>query len=208
MSDIISFKERVRQVAINEARHYKRMFVDYDYLICCNTFTNKKYYVISGEKNNYAHLLGINILCSPNEFFAKCISNSLTENDFDFFKSGQRETDVKGTVRRKITSLEKMKYMFSGKLLVEESFRKNNVFCAIATTDLRITVGFSVGKKSYPKSLLKGNELSGKAVEPTVILRRKSGSRVFSEVIYGDKDNISLFIDEISNLLLIDDKTL
>ena len=110
MSDIISFKERVRQVAINEARHYKRMFVDYDYLICCNTFTNKKYYVISGEKNNYAHLLGINILCSPNEFFAKCISNSLTENDFDFFKSGQRETDVKGTVRRKITSLEKMKY--------------------------------------------------------------------------------------------------
>ena len=57
MSDIISFKERVRQVAINEARHYKRMFVDYDYLICCNTFTNKKYYVISGEKNNYAHLL-------------------------------------------------------------------------------------------------------------------------------------------------------
>lgn len=208
MSDIISFKERVRQVAINEARHYKRMFVDYDYLICCNTFTNKKYYVISGEKNNYAHLLGINILCSPNEFFAKCISNSLTENDFDFFKSGQRETDVKGTVRRKITSLEKMKYMFSGKLLVEESFRKNNVFYAIATTDLRITVGFSVGKKSYPKSLLKGNELSGKAVEPTVILRRKSGSRVFSEVIYGDKDNISLFIDEISNLLLIDDKTL
>lgn len=201
MDSTISFKERVRQVAISEASHYKRVFIDYDYLICCKNFSSKKYYIITSEEDNYAHLLGVDILCSPKDFFNKCITGKLVEGDFDFLKKRQKENDVKGTVRRKINSLDKMKSIFDGKIFIEESFMKNNVVCAIAATDLRITIGFSSGDKSYPKTLLKGNELSGKSVEPTIILRKKKNDSYFDDVIYGTKDDLELFINDINHLL-------
>lgn len=206
MGEIVLFKERVRQVAIREAVNYKNTFIDYSYLICFDTPSGKKHYVISGKQDNYAHLLGINILCSPDEFFTKCIDGSLMETDFNFSKPGQKEEDVKGTVRRKINSLEKMKDLFRAKVFVEESFCKNNVICAIAATDLNITVGFSSGKKSYPKTLLKGNELSGNAVEPLLILRKKDDADLFSEIIYGNEKDIDLFAKDIGHLLLKKDK--
>jgi hypothetical protein len=206
MGDIILFKERVRQVAIREAVNYKNMFIDYNYLICLDTPSGKKHYVISGEQDNYAHLLGINTLCSPDEFFVKCMNGSLVETDFNFIKNGQNEEEVKGTVRRKINSIDKMKDLFSAKVFVEESFCKNRIICAIAATDLKITVGFSSGEKSYPKTLLNSNKLSGNAVEPILILRKKNDADLFSEVIYGNEKDIDLYVEEIGHLLFIKDK--
>lgn len=206
MDNTISFKERVRQVAIREASHYKSVFVDYDYLICCKDFATKKHYIITAEEDNYAHLLGVNILCSASDFFTKCYTGLLVEDDFNFSKPGQNENVIKGTVRRKINSLEKIKNIFDGQILVEESFKKNNVICAIAATDLSITVGFSSGKKSYPKTLLKGNELSDSAVEPTLILRKKSGDEYFKEIVYGNINDLDYFRKDIDHLLLDSDE--
>ncbi len=201
MDETIPFKERVRRVAIQESAHYKQIFIDYDYLICCESFAKKNHYVIAGERDNYAHLLGVNTLCSSNEFFNKCITGNLVIDDFDFSKIGQSEKEVKGTVRRKISSLSKLIRLFDGPILVEESFKKNNVMCAIAATDMSITIGFSSGKKSYPMTLLKGNELSNTAVSPTLILRRISGRKYFDQIIYGNKEDLELFRNDISLLL-------
>lgn len=201
MDNMVSFKERVRQVAINESQNYKEIFLDYDYLICFDSLSIKRFYLITATEKNYAHLIGVNIKCSPYDFFVKCTDGSLMETDFDFVKPGQNEEDVKGTVRRKIMSLEKMKNFFKSKILVEESFKRNKIMCAIAASDSNITIGFSSGGKSYPKTLLKGNELSSNAVEPSLIFRKSKSSDLFSELIYGDKNDIAFYADMINHLI-------
>lgn len=200
MNPIIPFKERVRQTAIREALNFKNVFIDYDYLICLDTPTGIKHYKISAKQQNYAHLLGVNTLCSKNDFFIKCINGTLLESDFNFLKHGEIEENVKGTVRRKINSLEKMKYLFSSKIFVEESFSKNNITCAIAATDFNITVGFSDGGKSFPKTLLKGNQLSVNATEPLFVLRKNKNADFFTDIIYGDVKDICLIDIDFSHL--------
>lgn len=73
--------------------------------------------------------------------------------------------------------------------------------CAIAASDSNITIGFSSGGKSYPKTLLKGNELSSNAVEPSLIFRKSKSSDLFSELIYGDKNDIAFYADMINHLI-------
>ena len=54
-----SFKERIRQEAIKEAKRYKEIYVDYEYLICSEAFVKRKYYIINAEKDNFQHLTGV-----------------------------------------------------------------------------------------------------------------------------------------------------
>lgn len=196
----ISFKERVRTELISAAKKYKRIYLDYEYLICSEAFTKKDYYIIAAAKDNFMHLTGVNALISAQEFFDKCYNGSLTENDFDFSKSGQDEKSVKGTVRRKIQVLPDMMELFHDGLLTEEEFKKNNIICSFATADGSCTLGFIDVGKSRPKSLIKGNELSNsKSVD--LVLRRKTGTQLFNEIVVGNEASLDKYKEKVKNFL-------
>lgn len=201
MPDI--FKDRVRNIAINEARNYKQNFVDYQYLICSDAFQLKDYYIIDARTDNYQHLLGINSLIAAQDFYDKCYDGSLQETDFNFIKIGQDEKSVKGSVRRKIQSLPNMMNIFqSGNILVEETFVKNHVMCNIATSNLNCTLGFIDVLTCRPKSLLKGNELNlNRAKDVKLLLRKHNDKDKYDEIIIGNDKTIKEYHHFIADLL-------
>lgn len=157
--ETVSFKERVAQVAIDQAKQYRDVFLDFEYLLCSEAFIKQDYYIIAATANNYRHLIGVNTAISADDFFERCINGSLSENDFDFKKSGRSELEIKGSVRRKIKSLPFFTAMMGSELVVQEDYTKNGILCSFATTDCNMTVGFINEGKSRPKSLLWGDSL-------------------------------------------------
>lgn len=196
------FKERVTQVAIEQAKIYEQVFLKYEYLLCSAAFSDKPYYIISAHADNFRHLVGVNTAFSADEFFARCLSGTLTENDFDFRKRGQSEKEVKGAVRDKIIALPEFLSMMGKPLLAEESFVKNRVHCAFATTDKSATIGFIAADKSKPMTLLRGDRLdSSKCAAVDLVLRRPFGDQKFDEVVFGDENMIAKYIGCIKPLL-------
>ena len=176
-----SFKERVTQVAIAQAKIYEQVFLKYEYLLCSEAFSDKPYYIISAHADNFRHLVGVNTTFSAEEFFVRCLAGTLTENDFDFYKRGQSEKEVKGAVRDKIIALPEFLSMMGKPLLAEESFVKNRVHCSFATTDRSATVGFIAADKSKPMTLLRGDRLdSTKSAAVDLVLRRPYGTQYFT----------------------------
>ncbi|MBQ4558825.1 MAG: hypothetical protein IJA54_00690 [Tyzzerella sp.] len=196
----VSFKERVRNEAIANAKFYQANFVDYEYLICSEAFENG-FHIIKADKGNYLHLIGIHTELSAEQFFDKCFSEELEEADFDFLKPGKSEKSVKGSVREKITVLPEMVNLFTHKLLAEDNFKKNRVECAFTTSDNTCTLGFAVSGR--PKSLLKGNKLEkSKVKDVDVIFRRPRGSEeLFEELVWGKRENVHKYKGEIEQLV-------
>lgn len=54
-----NFKERVRLTIINMAKLYKEKYVDYEYLICSQAFSERAYYIIDAKEDNFQHLTGV-----------------------------------------------------------------------------------------------------------------------------------------------------
>ncbi len=195
-----SFKERVRKVAISCAKEYKRIFVDYEYLLCSSAFHQNDYYIISASKSNYKHLVGINSKLSPDEFFDKCYDGTLQLSEFDFCKKNQKEKEVKGSVRQKIQVLPMMLGLFTVTVYAEENFKKNKIECAFATEGNTFTVGYVLAGK--PKTLLKGNELNkAKAFPVELILRKSKDDDKYREVIQGGDEEVGKYIDKIEKLV-------
>ncbi|MDM0964522.1 PBECR4 domain-containing protein [Clostridium perfringens] len=205
MEEVISFKTRVKNVAINESKLYESVFVNYEYLICSKAFEKQKFYTINAKEENYMHLIGVNSSLSALNFFYKCSDGILNEDDFNFKKrNNTSEASVKGSVRRKISVLHNMMEMFSGKIDIwtEESFKKNNVVCNLATSDEKCTLGFANTSKAYPKTLQKGNELKKhKMKKVDLILRKKNDDKKFNEIIIGDINNVIEYFDDIKDLI-------
>lgn len=88
-------------------------------------------------------------------------------------------------------------------MLIEENFKKNNITCAIATSDNKITIGFTNGVYSRPKTLLKGNELKTNPINIHLILSKKRNEKLFNTIIYGDKNTLKSFKNKIYHLLQI-----
>ena len=110
----------------------------------------------------------------------------LEERDFDFIKDGQSESEVKGSVRRKINALGGIMGIFSGCTIAEEDFVKNRIRCGLATSNINVTLGFVVVGKAKPMTLLKGNELDVTKAKPLdLVLRKMPGESNFKEVIVG-----------------------
>lgn len=195
MTEIISFKERVKRIACKEAKTYKSIFVDHNYLLCSFYFKYRDYYILAAENNNFLHLVGVNTHLSPDNFFEKCFNATLNEDDFDFNKHNQDPKFTQGVVRSKIRSLPELCNIFNQELIIEEKFKKNKVTCAIATTNNKITIGFSDGKKSYPKTLLKDNVLSENAVPLNLILSKKKDDILFNHIVYGNIETIKRFVN-------------
>lgn len=79
--------------------------------------------------------------------------------------------------------------------------KKNNITCAIATSDNKITIGFTNGVYSRPKTLLKGNELKTNPINIHLILSKKRNEKLFNTIIYGDKNTLKSFKNKIYHLL-------
>lgn len=197
-----SFKERVAEVAIEQAKIYQSIFLDYEYLLCSDAFVKHDYYIIAATKNNYRHLIGVNTSISADEFFEKCINCELSESDFDFIKPGRSEKEIKGSVRRKIKALPFFMKMIDSDLVAQEDYQKNGVVCSFATTDCNMTIGFIDSGKSRPKSLLWGDSLDwGCAGFVELILRRKPCEQLFSEIVVGDDTALLKYKDKISDII-------
>lgn len=204
MADL-TFKQRVAQTAITYATVYESVYLKYEYLVCSEAFSSRDYYIIAACADNYRHLIGVNTEISADDFFAKCLSGTLTEDDFDFVKNGQSEAAVKGSVRRKINALPHFLSMLGSPLVAQEKFIKNRVSCTFATTDKCVTVGYITVGKSRPKTLLKGDELEEeKCRKVDLILRRPTGEKLFDEIVCGDADMITKYKAKIKQLLAED----
>ena len=202
MTEQKSFKERVKETVIQNAYSYKRYFVDYEYLICSVAFVKNEYYIVSAYEDNYLHLTGLHTGLDAATFFEKCYKGTLEETDFDFCKRGQNESEVKGSVRRKINALPSIMDIFNVGTSVEEDFEKNRIRCSLAAANVSATLGFVVAGKAKPMTLLKGNELnSAKAKKLDLVLRRKSGESKFTEMLIGDKERLEKHKEALFNLL-------
>lgn len=198
----VPFNTRVKNIAIAEAQNYEKVYIDYEYLVFVSRF--KKYYIIAGTDKNYLHLVGVHTTLNPSTFFVKCKRGDLRERDFDFIDGNGK--DIKGTVRRKIQVLGNMvKLMQQEELYVQETFKKNRVICSVGATDSVCTIGFIKSSnrktaKAFPKTLMKGNELKNpQKVE--LLLRRKSGSGKFDEIIIGNRGLINKNLQELKEVL-------
>lgn len=201
----LTFKQRVAQTAITYATVYESEYLKYEYLVCSEAFSSQDYYIIAACADNYRHLIGVNTAISADDFFAKCLSGTLTEDDFDFVKNGQSEAAVKGSVRRKINALPHFLSMLGSPLVAQEKFIKNRVSCTFATTDKCVTVGYVTVGKSRPKTLLKGDELEEeKCRKVDLILRRPTGEKLFNEIVCGNADMITKYKAKIEPLLAED----
>jgi len=195
-----SFKERIRLEMIKAAKAYKETYVDCEYLICSEAFVQKNYYIVDAKEDNFQHLTGVHSKLSAQSFFDRCIQGALSDTDFDFIRDGQEEKDVKGTVRRKIKVLPNMMELFREGLKAEESFKKNRVICSFATADDKCTLGFYGTLKARPRSLIKGNGLKNpKPVE--LVLKRKSGTELFDEIVIGDETVLHKYKEQLRGLL-------
>ena len=202
MEEKKSFKERVKEIVIQNAHSYKRYFVDYEYLLCSVAFVKNEYYIVSAYEDNYLHLTGLHTNLDATTFCEKCYKGTLEENDFDFCKSGQSESEVKGSVRRKINSLPTIMDIFNVGTSVEEDFEKNRIRCALAAANVSATLGFVVAGRAKPMTLLKGNELNSvKAKKLDLVLRRKSGESKFAEILIGDGERLAEHKDALYDLL-------
>ncbi|MGL4849856.1 MAG: PBECR4 domain-containing protein [Clostridium sp.] len=196
----ITFKERVKNIAIKEAYNYKKVFIDYEYLVCSSAFRKKDYYIINAKEENYMHLIGVSSDLSPIEFFDKCYKGILEENQIDFIKHSQSEKSVIGSVRRKIKVLPNIMDMFNKNnyISVQETFRKNKIICNFATSDNKCTFGFINTSKSYPKTLIKGNELDmQKSGVVELVLRKKATDSKFAEILIGDRSRVLKYYEKI-----------
>ena len=197
----ISFKERVCRTVSSLAGAYQRYYVDYDYLLCSAAFTNRPYYIVSAEKNNYQHLTGVSYSASADDFFEKCLNGTLTEADISFSKGGRSEAEIKGSVRRKIKALPDMIALFSSGCLVQEDFSKNRIFCSFAA-DMSCTVGFTVAANTKPMTLLNGNQLDAAKSQPlALVLRRKRGETAFEQIVCRTVDDLLTYSSRLTGML-------
>lgn len=200
-----SFKTRVAQAAIAQAKRYQEVFVNYEYLLCSDAFAVQDYYIIAAKADNYRHLIGVNTDISASDFFLKCLNGTLSEADFDFAKKNRSEKEIKGSVRRKIRSLPFLTSMMGQALVVQEDYHKNGIICSFAATDCHVTVGFINEGKSRPKSLLWGDSLNwSKAGFVELILKRKSSDSLFSEMVFGDHAAVAKYRNKIQALVAPD----
>lgn len=196
----VSFKERVKNIAIQGATLYKYNFIDFEYLICSKAFSTNNYYIAKSDKANYLHLIGINSNLSAESFFNKCLDGTLQEEDFDFIKPKQSEKSVKGSVRQKIKILLDMLNMYDKPLLAQENFKKNCIACTFAAATNSYTLGYAISGR--PKSLMQKNELDiSKSKNVDLIFRKKRGSEKFNELTFGDTNEIRNYFQYIEQHL-------
>ena len=177
-------------MVIQCSKKYNNYYVDYEYLICSSAFTICSYYIIAAHKDNYLHLTSLD----ASNFLKKCYKWTLEETDFNFCKNGQTEKEVKGSVRRKINTLQLIIDLFTCNTFVEEDLNKNKIRCSLAAGTTNVTLGFVVAGKAKPMTLLKGNELNPNKAKPiNIVLRREDGTNKFTNIVAGSIEELRVY---------------
>lgn len=81
-----SFKTRVKEEAVRCSKIYKDLFVDYDYLLCSEAFTDAEYYIIQAHEDNYEHLTGVGTNLKAATFLNDAITELLRRKISHFRK--------------------------------------------------------------------------------------------------------------------------
>ena len=195
-----SFKTRVKNSVIAAAQDYNAHFVQRDYLICSDAFQQEPFYIISAHEDNFLHLTGVSSNIDASEFFHKSLDGTLTEADFEIAgaKRNKNINSAKGSIRRKINSLPKIRTIFSPGSMVEEGFQKNHIFCSVASTDSSFTLGFITTPEAVPKTLLKGNELDGSKSGPlSLVLSKERGEEKYGTLLVGTEEELAKHYNDI-----------
>lgn len=197
---IISFKERVKNCAIENSVDFKKNFIDKEYCICSDVFP-EKYFIIKALEENYLHLVGVSTSLPANAFFKKCINKTLTENDFDFTKRGVRKNELKGAVREKIRVLPSMVGIFNNKkALIQYGFNKNKINCVFASSDNQCTLGYAAS--GHPKSLLRGQYLdNSKSKKIDILLSKEKGKELFDKIEWSNTSYAEDYLPIIDNII-------
>lgn len=151
----ILFKTTVRKQLVKAAISYSKM-LNVKIIISSDLFNSSKKYILRFYKTNFLHLTGVKTNLTAEDFFNKCLYNTITEDDFDCDSTNE----IKGFVRQKIKHLINFNSIFAQKLFVQEDFVKGKVSCNIATTNGDCTIGFIDAKYCYrPRTILDKNHL-------------------------------------------------
>ena len=152
----MTFKESVQSKLIIAANEYKRL-IGIDFIIKSNHFKINNEYLIRFHNDNFLHLTGVITSLSANDFFKKCINETITADDFVCDIS----EELKGKVKEKLRNLSTIGDFFNRDLVFQEMFEKNRVKCKIATSDGKYTLGFICIKKEIyvPLTLLNKNQI-------------------------------------------------
>ena len=150
-----SFKSTIKNKLIQAASNYSKL-LDKKVIISSDSFDVSNTYIIRFFKTNFVHLTGVSTSLTPNDFYEKCLSGLLEEDDFEL----NRTPEQKGLVRLKMKHLPYIDCFFEGEILVQENFEKGTIKCLIATSDGRCTIGFVDAKYHVrPKTILDRNHL-------------------------------------------------
>lgn len=202
MAEQTSFKSRVRDIAIQYASQYSSYFVCRSYLLFSDAFKNQPYYIVEAEATNYLHLVGVSTGLSAKCFYNKCLSGTLSENDFELSFHGKDPKFSKGSIRQKILTLPNMFGILSSPNLVEEDFEKNVVRCTIASSNTACTLGFIATPYARPMTLLRGDELDhSKAAPLSLVLSKNRDSEKYSQILVGSDSELAKRYDSLQELI-------
>ncbi|MFW8053759.1 PBECR4 domain-containing protein [Vagococcus fluvialis] len=196
-----SFEENTIQDIHLAVDYYKQELVDKEYLLISSQIDDKKVFHITGKSNNFLHLTGVKTPLKTNQFYSYALNKKLKPHHIII-----PNPSAKGSVRRKRKSLLFLKEFFtSDDLYLEEEFRKNKIYCKLATANQKCTLGFIEQKdKLVPSTLLKNDELNKenkKLID--LIISKPKGTRYFNTL---EKGSLSLLNNYPDIFPLLDDE--
>lgn len=202
MEEQVSFKSRVRDVAVQNAPLYDYYFVKKSYYLISDAFKIRPYYIVEAEITNYLHLVSVSTSLSAESFYKKCLDASLSETDFDLSFHGKDPKFSKGSIRQKILTLPNMFGILSAPNLVEEDFVKNVVRCSIATSNVSCTLGFIATPSARPMTLLRGDELDHTKSSPLkIVFSKNRNEEKFSNILVGSNEDLVSSYDSYSEMI-------
>jgi len=185
-------KKAAIKVMVNAAKEYNEKLKNEQFLIIYQEGAETKNVCVEFRDYHFLHMTGVKSNLSAKMFYSACISNKLSERDFDF--------DKKGKAMQKLAVLPYLSQLLYnacmiGNYIDSGIFLKADYF--VGNTRAILSVGFRNGNLAdFPVTLY--NEDVRRLVHPTckvlAIFKKKCGDNVYKECTYLAKEQ------EIENL--------
>lgn len=150
--------------------------LEYEYIVQSKLFKHRKEYLIRFHPDNFFHLTGIDTRLHPVLFYEKALNNELT--DVDLFPSSKRT--IKYVLKKKIKNLVQINNFFNEQIEAEEEFQKGVVYCLLATSNSKYTLGFIANDNEIecrPRTIMDQNQLNEvKIIKNVTIKKHKNNS--------------------------------
>ena len=155
------------------AKSYETL-LDKKIIFECKEFVKQKNYEARFYEDNYLHLTGIKTKLNAKEFFKECLTKTISITDILNFPK-----EYHSKISGKLKNIQNIGLFFNQKLEMQESFIRNTIICAVASSDGFKTLGFVLaGKLLLPMTILNRNKLDPTKdifnVKPRIIEIKKS----------------------------------